>query len=353
MGERRGPLESLVEGITTSRPAWKGRQVFVTGATGFVGAWITHTLVASGARVVCLVRDVDPHSLFFRGGIDKRAVLISGTLQDYLLIERILRQYEIDTCFHLAAEAIVPVAGGSPLSTFESNIKGTWHVLEAVRRAPALQRLVVASSDKAYGLQPHLPYSEEYPLQGRHPYDVSKSCADLLAQAYGEMYGLPVGITRCANIYGPGDMNWSRLIPGTIRSVLQGERPIIRSDGRYTRDYLYIADAIDAYLELALRLDDPAVRGQAFNFGHGLPVSVLDLVQKLIALGPNRDLVPLVTNTARGEIRDQFLSSDKAKRLLGWQARWSLEDGLTRTFRWYEALLQEAPSEDRTSADSR
>lgn len=346
-------MESLVDGITTPHPEWKGRQVFVTGATGFVGTWITHTLLESGARVVALVRDVDPHSLFFRGGIDKRAVLISGALQDYLLIERVLRQYEIDTCFHLAAEAIVPVAGGSPLSTFESNIKGTWHVLEAVRRVPALERLVVASSDKAYGLQTHLPYSEEYSLQGRHPYDVSKSCADLLAQAYGEAYGLAVGITRCANIYGPGDMNWSRLIPGTIRSVLQRERPIIRSDGRYTRDYLYIADAVDAYLELALRLDDSAVRGQAFNFGHGVPVSVLDLVEKLITLGPNRDLVPLVTNAARGEIRDQFLSSDKAKRLLGWQARWSLEEGLARTFRWYEAFLQDALLDERVPGESR
>lgn len=353
MGDRRGPVESLVEGITTSRPGWKGRRVFVTGATGFVGAWIAHTLVVSGARVVCLVRDVDSHSLFFRGGIHKQVVLVSGTLQDYFLIERVLRQYEIDTCFHLAAEAIVPVAGGSPLSTFESNIRGTWHVLEAVRRTPAVERLVIASSDKAYGPQPRLPYSEEDPVRGRHPYDVSKSCADLLAQAYGEAYGLGVGITRCANIYGPADMNWSRLIPGTIRSILRRERPVIRSDGRYTRDYLYIADAVDAYLELADRLDDPAIRGQAFNFGQGDPVSVLDLVRKLIALGPNRDLAPLVTDMARGEIRDQSLSSDKAKRLLGWQVRWSLEGGLTRTFRWYEAFLQEAPSDDWTSADSR
>lgn len=344
-------MESLVDGITTSRPEWKDRQVFVTGATGFVGTWITHTLLQSGARVVALVRDVDPHSLFFRGGIDKRAVLISGTLQDYLLLERIFRTYEIDTCFHLAAEAIVPVAGGSPLSTFESNIRGTWQVLEAVRLTPGVKRLVVASSDKAYGIKPHLPYSEEDQLLGRHPYDVSKSCADLLAQAYGEAYGLAVGITRCANIYGPGDTNWSRLIPGTIRSVFRGERPIIRSDGRYTRDYLYIADAVDAYLELAFRLDDPAVRGQAFNFGHGLSLSVLDLVQKLIALSPNRNLRPLVTDTARGEIRDQCLSSDKAKRLLGWQARWSMEDGLAQTFRWYESFLQDALLDERVPTD--
>lgn len=339
-------MESLVEGITTPHPDWEGRRVFVTGATGFVGTWIVHTLVKSGARVVCLVRDVDPHTLFFQGGVDKQMVLAFGTLQDYFLIERVLRQYEIDTCFHLAAEAVVPVAGGSPLSTFESNIRGTWHVLEAVRRVPAVERLVVASSDKAYGSQTRLPYSEDDPLRGRHPYDVSKSCADLLAQAYGETYGLAVGITRCANIYGPGDMNWSRLIPGTIRSIFRGEPPVIRSNGRYTRDYLYIADAVDAYLELARRLDDPAVRGQAFNFGHGVPVSVLGLVRKLIALGPDPDLAPQVTDTARGEIRDQFLSSEKAKRLLGWQARWNLEEGLTRTFRWYEAFLRNGPSDD-------
>jgi len=339
-------VENLVEEITTARPSWKDRRVFVTGAAGFVGTWITKTLVESGACVICLVRDADPHALFFRGGIDKQVVLVAGTLQDYFLIERVLRQYEIDTCFHLAAEAIVPVAGSSPLSAFESNIQGTWHVLEAVRRTPSVERLVVASSDKAYGTQPRLPYSEGDPLQGRHPYDVSKSCADLLAQAYGETYGLAVGVTRCANIYGPGDINWSRLIPGTIRSILRGERPVIRSDGQYTRDYLYIADAVDAYLELTHRLDDSAVRGQAFNFGHGSPVSVLDLVRKLIALGPNQDLTPLVINTAQSEIRDQYLSSDKAKRLLGWQARWSLEEGLTKTFRWYETFLRGAPSAD-------
>ncbi len=331
-------MESLVEGVVTPRPSWKGRHVFVTGGTGFVGAWLVHALVASGARVVCLVRDRDTRGLFFQSGTDKRVILIDGSLQDYFLIERVLNQYEIDTCFHLAAEAIVSVAGGSPLSTFESNIRGTWHVLDAVRRTPAVKCLVVASSDKAYGAQPHLPYSENDPLIGRHPYDVSKSCADLLAQAYGETYGLAVGITRCANIYGPGDLNWSRLIPGTIRSILRKEQPIIRSNGRYTRDYLYVADAVDAYLDLAEQLAVSNVKGQAFNFGHGVPVSVLELVKKLIGLGPHPDLAPQILNTAKGEIRDQFLASEKSKAVLGWTARWPLEKGLARTYAWYEAV---------------
>lgn len=331
-------MENLVAGITTARPGWAGRRVLVTGATGFVGTWLTQTLIASGAQVICFVRNHDSSSLFYLGKLDQQVVLVSGSLQDYCLIERVLREYEIDTCFHLAAETIVPIAADSPLSTFESNIRGTWHILEAARRTPMVERLVVASSVNAYGTQPRLPYTEDDPLHGRHPYYASKSCADLLTQAYAETYGLTVGITRCANIYGPGDLNWSRLIPGTIRAILRGEQPIIRSNGRYTRDYLYIPDAVDAYLELAEQLTEPSVKGQAFNFGLGVSVSVLELVQKLITLGPKRNLAPMIVNTARGEIRDQFLSIEKSKRLLGWQPRWSLDDGLTRTFAWYQTF---------------
>lgn len=331
-------MEDLVAGITTARPSWAGRRVLVTGATGFVGTWLTQTLITSGAQVVCFVRNHDSRSLFYLSRLDQQVVLVSGSLQDYSLIEQVLRQHEINTCFHLAAETIVPIAANSPLSTFESNIRGTWHILEAVRRAPMVERLVVASSVNAYGMQPRLPYAEEDPLSGRHPCYVSKSCADLLTQAYAETYGLTVGITRCANIYGPGDLNWSRLIPGTIRAILQGEQPIIRSNGWYTRDYLYILDAVSAYMELAEQLLEPGVKGQAFNFGLGVSVSVLELVQKLIALGPKRDLSPLIVDTTKGEIRDQFLSIEKSKRLLGWQPRWSLNAGLTRTFAWYQTF---------------
>ena len=334
-------MENLVDGIVESRAAWARCPVLVTGATGFVGAWLTKALLDSGAQVVCLVRDADPNALFFRGGVEQRVTIVAGSLQDYFLLERILKQYEVDAVFHLAAEAIVPLAVGSPLSTFESNIRGTWQLLEAARRCPAVKRVIVASSDKAYGAQPRLPYTEDDPLRGRHPYDVSKSCADLIAQAYASTYEMAIGITRCANIYGPGDINWSRLIPGTIRSILRRESPIIRSDGKHTRDYLYIADAVEAYLTLAERVGEPGLRGEAFNFGPGRAVAVLDLASKLIRLGPHPDLTLDIQNTAKAEIRDQNLSSEKARRLLHWQPRISLDEGLERTMRWYQAFLEE------------
>ena len=334
-------MEGLVTDVVAPRPGWRGRRVLVTGAAGFLGTWLTQALVDSGARVVCLVRDEEPETLFFLAGLDRCVTLVRGSVTDYFLLERVLRQYEIDTVFHLAAAAIVGRAVESPLSAFESNIRGTWHVLEAVRRTPTVRRLVVASSDKAYGAQPTLPYTEESPLQGRAPYDVSKSCADLLAQSYGYTYGLPVAITRCANLYGPGDFNWSRLIPGTIRSMFLGEAPIIRSDGHFTRDYLYIADAVDAYLLLAERAEEPGVKGHAFNFGPGQAISVLELVRRLLALGPDPSLVPRVLNEAKDEIRDQSLASEKARRVLGWQPRWALQDGVARTVQWYHGYFQD------------
>ncbi|MBI4342983.1 MAG: GDP-mannose 4,6-dehydratase [Candidatus Omnitrophica bacterium] len=334
-------MENLVDGVVAAQPGWSGRRVLVTGATGFVGTWLAKALLDSGAQVVCLVRDADPNALFIRGGIDEQVTIVAGSLQDYFLLERALKQYEIDTVFHLAAEAIVPNAIVSPLSTFESNIRGTWQLLEAVRRTPTVTRTVVASSDKAYGAQPRLPYTEEDPLRGRHPYDASKSCADLLAQAYASTYELAVGITRCANIYGPGDINWSRLIPGTIRSILRRERPVIRSDGKSTRDYLYIADAVEAYLTLGTRVEEPGIRGEPFNFGPGRAVSVLDLAARLLALGPYPELTLDIVNTAKAEIRDQSLSSEKAKRLLGWRPSVGLDEGLERAMKWYQAFLEE------------
>ena len=334
-------MENLVDGIVESRAAWARCPVLVTGATGFVGAWLTKALLDSGAQVVCLVRDADPNALFVRGGLDEQVTIAAGSVQDYFLLERVLKQYEIHTVFHLAAEAIVPNALVSPLSTFESNIRGTWQLLEAARRCPTVKRVIVASSDKAYGAQPRLPYTEDDPLRGRHPYDVSKSCADLIAQASASTYEMAIGITRCANIYGPGDINWSRLIPGTIRSILRRESPVIRSDGKHTRDYLYIADAVEAYLTLARRVEELGIRGEAFNFGPGKAIAVLELASKLLALGPHPDLTLEVVNTAKAEIRDQSLASEKAKRLLGWRPRVSLDEGLERTMRWYQTFLEE------------
>lgn len=318
---------------------WRGKRVFVTGATGFVGGWLTRALVDAGAEVVALARELLPGSLFVRERLHERVVTVAGDVRDYQRIEQVLRHHAIDTCYHLAGEAIVGQAQDSPLSTFESNVQGTWHVLEAARRCPAVARVVVASSDKAYGSHARLPYTEDDALQPQYPYDVSKACADLIAQTYGRTYGRAVGVARCANIYGSGDLNTSRIIPGTMLAVLRDERPVIRSDGRFTRDYMHVADAVSAYLTLGRRLDDEEVRGQAFNFGTGAPVRVLDLVEMIIAISGKSHLTPLVMNAASGEIRDQYLSHDKARKALGWAPGWTLEAGLAEAYRWYEQFV--------------
>lgn len=262
-----------------------------------------------------------------------------GALEDFALLNRALAEYEVETVFHLAAQAIVGVANRNPLSTFESNIRGTWHVLEACRQNPSVRRVVLASSDKAYGDQKQLPYDEQTPLQGAHPYDVSKSCADLIAGAYHNTYGLPVGVTRCGNLFGGGDLNFNRIVPGTIRSALSNERPIIRSDGSPLRDYIYVKDAVEAYLLLARALEDPKLHGQAFNFGTARPYSVLDLTCKILSLMDRADLAPVVLNEARGEILHQYLSSSKARKLLGWEPVASLDGGLLETIGWYRAFF--------------
>jgi len=294
-----------------------------------------------GARVIGLVRDLVPDSLLVRSGLHDRITLVRGELEDYPLLNRALAEYEVDTVFHLAAQAIVGVANRNPLSTFESNIRGSWHVLEACRQNQGVRRVVMASSDKAYGDQKQLPYHEETPLQGIHPYDVSKSCADLIASAYFHTYGLPVAVTRCANLFGGGDLNFSRIVPGTIRSVIQNERPVIRSDGSPLRDYIYVNDAVAAYLLAARSLDDPRLHGHAFNFGMAAPISVLDLTRKILKLMDRADLEPVVLNEAKGEILHQYLSSDKARRLLGWTPAASLDAGLTETIDWYRGFLAE------------
>jgi CDP-glucose 4,6-dehydratase len=320
---------------------WHERPVLVTGCTGLLGSWLTERLVDAGALVVGLVRDAVPQSQLVRSGTIDAIRVVRGDVADYATLERALNEYEIETVFHLAAQTIVGIANRAPLSTFEANVKGTWVTLEAARRSPTVRRVVVASSDKAYGTQPELPYTEAMPLQGQHPYDVSKSAADLIAQAYAVTYHLPVAVTRCANLYGGGDLNWNRLIPGTIRSALQGQRPIIRSDGTFVRDYLYVRDAVRAYLALAQALDRTEIQGQPFNCSADAPMTVLEMTRLILSLSPHPDLEPVVLDEVRNEIRDQYLDSSKIHRLVGWQPSYSREEAMRETMAWYAAYLGE------------
>jgi CDP-glucose 4,6-dehydratase len=317
--------------------------VFVTGGTGLLGSWLVKQLLEAGSNVVCLVRDWVPQSELVRGRRIEQVNTVRGDVTDREVIERALGEYEVEVVFHLAAQTIVGIANRNPVSTFSANIEGTWNVLEACRRSPKVSSIVVASSDKAYGEQPHLPYNEKMPLEGRHPYDVSKSCADLISQTYAVSYNLPVAITRCGNFYGGGDLNWNRLVPGTIRSIIRGERPVVRSDGQFVRDYFYIEDGAAAYMLLAERLASyTSLRGQAFNFSNESQVSVLELVD-LILRKMGSSLRPDVLNEASNEIRHQFLSAERARTALNWQPQFSLETGLDRTLAWYREFLG-APS---------
>jgi len=319
---------------------WRNRRVFVTGATGMVGFWLVKDLLAAGAHVVALVRDPDPQTGFYRSGDYQQVSLVQGRLEDSSGLERAINGHEVDTVFHLAAQPIVSAAHRSPLETFETNIRGTYNLLDACRaHSNLVQRVVIASSDSAYGQHDQLPYTEEMPLQGRHPYEVSKSCADLIAQAYHHTYKLPVAILRCGNIYGGGDLNWSRIVPHTIRCSFRNERPIIRSDGTFVRDYLYVRDVSRCYMRTAECLTDPKVLGQAFNFSLERPLTVLELVDVIQGLMKTRHLKPDVQNVACGETRDQYLSAAKAHRLLGWQPQFTLEQGLKETIEWYREYL--------------
>ena len=338
MGVRRRALEGLEINV-----AWNGRRVFVTGATGIVGSSLVRRLLEARAYVVVLVRDWDPQSDFIRSGDIHRTSVVSGALESYACLERAIADHEIETVFHLGAQALVNTALRSPLATFESNIRGTYNLLEACRVHRALVReVVVASSDKAYGTSDALPYTEDMPANGRHPYDVSKSCTDLLAMTYAHTYTLPIVIARCGNIYGGGDLNWSRIVPGTIRSLLAGERPVLRSDGSYIRDYIYVQDVVDAYLALAVHVHDPGVPGEAFNFSPETRVTVLEITRTIQRLIGRPDLEPVILNEAKAEIRDQYLDAAKARRVLGWTPRYDLERGLRETIAWYRALLGEA-----------
>ena len=329
------------QGTLVPRPStfWLDRPTLVTGATGLIGGWLVRHLLEQRADVVCLVRDWVPQSELTRAGLGERVKIVRGSVQDQSLMERTLGEYEVDTVIHLAAQTIVGIANRNPISTFEANIAGTWALLEAARRSPTVKQIVVASSDKAYGDHEKLPYSEDAPLQGRHPYDVSKSCADLIAQTYAATYKLPVAITRCGNFYGGGDLNWNRIVPGTIRSVLRGQRPVIRSDGQFVRDYFYAEDGATANMVLAEALaHNPDLRGEAFNFSNEIQVTVSELVERLLAL-MNSDLRPDVRNEAVNEIQHQYLSAEKARRMLSWQPLFTLDEGLRRTIDWYKAFL--------------
>jgi len=329
-------LESLVE-LTTL--FWRNRPTFITGGTGLVGSWLVKALLAQGADIVCLVRDWVPSSLILQPQQIKQVRIVRGDVRDQRCVERVLGDYEVKTVIHLAAQTIVGVANRNPIETFESNIQGTWCLLEACRRSPLVEQVVIASSDKAYGIQESLPYQETAPLQGRYPYDVSKSCTDLIAQSYAYTYGLPVVIARCGNFYGGGDLNWNRLVPGTIRSIINQENPRIRSNGQFIRDYLYVKDGANAYLQLAEALErNPSLKGEAFNFSLEINLNVLELVEK-ISTFMNSDLVPLILNEVSSEIPVQFLSSEKARRILGWEPFFSLESGLLETIQWYREFL--------------
>lgn len=322
---------------------WRGRHVLVTGATGIIGSWLVSALLREGAAVVALVRDVDPQSELYRNGDIRRIAVISGCLEDFQTLERAISGHEADTVFHLAAQPIVGVAHRFPLHTFESNIRGTYNLLDACRVHNSLvHHVVIASSDKAYGTHAVLPYTEDMPLVGRHPYEVSKSCADLIAQSYFCTYGLPVTIARCGNVYGGGDLNWSRIVPHTIRALMHGERPIIRSDGTFVRDYIYVKDVVRAYMRLAECLEDSQVCGEAFNFSPERPATVLEIVELLQRLMDCEHLTSDVQNTAQGEIHSQYLCADKAHRILGWHPEFTLEAGLSETIDWYRGFLQKA-----------
>lgn len=319
---------------------WSGKRVLVTGATGIVGSWLVKDLIAGGANVVVLVRDSDPQSELFRSGDGGLVSIVNGELENLWTLERAINEHDVDTVFHLAAQPLVGVALRMPLPTFEANIRGTYHLLEACRiHSKMVKRIVIASSDKAYGIQKTLPYTEDMSLQGTFPYEVSKSCADLISQAYFHTYQLPVTIARCGNIYGGGDLNWSRVVPGTIRSLIQEEQPLVRSDGTFVRDYIFVKDVARAYLRLAECLEEKKLGGEAFNFSPEKAVTVMEIVNLIRKTMGCEHLLPKVLNTVQSEIHSQYLDSTKARKVLGWSPAYSLESGIEETVAWYRNHL--------------
>ncbi len=328
--------------IEGNRTFWRDRPTLVTGATGLLGGWLVRRLLDLEADVICLIRDWVPQSELVSAGLIERTKVVRGDIRDQALLERSLGEYEVDSVIHLAAQTIVGIANRNPVSTYETNVGGTWALLEACRRTPTIRQIAIASSDKAYGSHDQLPYDEAAALQGRHPYDVSKSAADLIAQSYATTFGLPVVITRCGNFYGGGDLNWNRVVPGTIRSVLRGQRPVIRSDGKYVRDYFYVEDGAATYTLLVERLaQDRALQGESFNFSNETPTTVLALVEKILK-EMGSDLEPEIRNEAVNEIREQYLSAAKARRMLQWKPVFTLDQGLRLTIDWYRTMFEKA-----------
>jgi CDP-glucose 4,6-dehydratase len=321
---------------------WRDRSVFITGASGLLGGWLLEGLLALEARPVCLLRDWTPNSMFLSGESRDRVDVVVGEVQDEALLERVLGEYEVSTVFHLAAQTIVGVSNRNPTATFDTNVRGTWTLLEACRRSPLVTEVVVASSDKAYGSHHDLPYVEETPLRPQYPYDVSKACADLICGSYAKTFGVPVVVSRCGNLFGGGDLNWNRIVPGTIRSVLRGQRPEIRSDGQFIRDYLYIEDAVDAYLQLAQCLSEKqSLLGEAFNFSTESQITVIQLVHLILEL-MGSSMEPVIQSRATNEIASQYLSSKKARDVLNWEPVLALNEGLARTISWYKDHLEDA-----------
>ncbi|OLE96226.1 MAG: sugar dehydratase [Cyanobacteria bacterium 13_1_20CM_4_61_6] len=328
--------------IEGNRTFWRDRPTLVTGATGLLGGWLVRRLLDLEADVICLIRDWVPQSELVSAGLIERTKVVRGDIRDQAMLERTLGEYEVDSVIHLAAQTIVGIANRNPVSTYETNVGGTWALLEACRRTPTIRQIAIASSDKAYGSHDQLPYDEAAALQGRHPYDVSKSAADLIAQSYATTFGLPVVITRCGNFYGGGDLNWNRVVPGTIRSVLRGQRPVIRSDGKYVRDYFYVEDGAATYTLLVERLaQDRALQGESFNFSNETPTTVLALVEKILK-EMGSDLEPEIRNEAVNEIREQYLSAAKARRMLQWKPVFTLDQGLRLTIDWYRTMFEKA-----------
>lgn len=341
MGVRRAAVADMA---MMEKDFWRDRPTLVTGATGLLGSALVPALLRLGADVVCLVRDNVPQSNLLRSGWTSKVKTVQGDIADQALLERVLGEYEVATVFHLAAQTIVGVANANPISTFESNIAGTWRLMEACRRSPRVKQIAVASSDKAYGDQTALPYDETMPVSGRFPYDVSKSCTDLIAQSYAHTYELPVLVTRCGNFFGPGDLNWNRIVPGTVRSLMRGQRPVIRSDGKYIRDYIFIEDAAQAYIQAVEQLTlKPDLKGHAFNFSTETQLTVVEMVELITGLMKS-DVQPEIRNEARAEIPHQYLSAAKAREMLGWKPAFTIAQGLERTIPWYVSFLTENPA---------
>jgi len=323
---------------------WKGKTVFVTGATGLMGGWLVKALLREGAEIVALIRDQAPKSMLIREGLIDHIAAVSGDLECLPTMQRAIAEYAPHTVFHLAAQPLVQVAKRDPVGTLRANVMGTWNVMEACRLA-GTSNVVVASSDKAYGASDNLPYRETHPLQGRFPYDVSKSCTDLIAQMYAATYGVKTAIARCGNLFGGGDLNFSRTIPGLIKATLAGEPFVIRSDGRFVRDFLYVKDAAESYLILGEKLaEDPSISGEAFNFSLGERLTVLDIVHVTLEIMGRTDLEPVIQNIASSEIREQYLDASKARERLGWAPHYGMKEAIRETVDWYrDHFSQEAP----------